>query len=203
MLVSFKGLMRYFTKKMGWGISIDQDENGFVYCHDADFETGPSDYEGYPPCSYDIIYEGVEAHHSEIDMARDEGSVHAANEQCWEAFGYAKRRWDRLDDAEQWKIHGEWMAQKRAEIKACVVDKEARKAKNKEIANFNHAPVVKLEDEIKALEAQLARKRAKHAELRAPLAKLEAEYAKITEPDRIKKELQELVEIEKAWARER
>ena len=187
---------------MGWGISVDQDENGFVYCRDADFETGIDDYEGYPPCSYDMIYEGVERHHSEIDMARDEGSVHAANEQCWEAFEYAKRRWDDLSDEAQWKIHGEWMAQKRAEIKECVVDKEARKAKNLEMANFNHWPVVKLEDEIKALEAQLARKRLDHAELRAPLTKLEAEYAEITQPDRDKKELQELVDLEKAWARE-
>ena len=188
---------------MGWGISIDQDEDGFVYCHDADFETGPGDYEGYPPCSYEMIYDGVEACHREIDMARDEGSVHAANEQCWEAFGYAKRGWDRLDDAEQWRIHGEWMAQKRAEIKQCVVNKEARKAKNKELKAFDHGPVVKLEDEIKALEVQLAHKRAEHAELRAPLTKLEAEYAEITQPDRDKGALQELVDIEKDWARER
>ena len=188
---------------MGWGISIDQDENGFVYCHDADFETGPGEYEGYPPCSYDMIYEGVEEHHREIDWARDEQGLDAARAQAWEAFGCAKGRWDNLDDAEQWKIHGEWMAQKRAEIKACVVDKEARKAKNKEIANFNHAPVVKLEDEIKALEERLAQKRAEHTELRAPLTKLEAEYAEITQPDRTKKELQELVDLEKAWARDR
>lgn len=188
---------------MGWGISIDQDEDGFVYCHDADFETGPEQYEGYPPCSYDMIYEAVEAHRSEIDWARDEQGVDSAREQAWEAFGYAKGRWDRLDDAEQWKIHGEWMAEKRKEIKGCVVDKEARKAKNKEISNFNHAPVVKLEDEIKALEERLARKRAEHQELRAPLTKLEAEYAAITQPDRDKKALQELVELEKAWARDR
>ena len=188
---------------MGWGISIDQDENGFVYCHDAGFETGPEDYDGYPPCSYDMIYEGVEESRRDIDMARDEIGVHAANEQCWEAFIYAKRRWDNLDDAEQWKIHGEWMAQKRTDIKECVVDKEARKAKNKEISNFNHAPVVKLEDEIKALETRLAKKRLEHAELRAPLTKLEAEYAEITQPDRDKKELQELVDMEKSWARDR
>lgn len=188
---------------MGWGISIDQDENGFVYCHDADFETGPDEYEGYPPCSYDMIYEGVEAHRSEIDWARDEQGVDSARSQAWEAFADAKGRWDDLSDEAQWKIHGEWMAQKRAEIKACVVDKEARKAKNKEIAAFDHGPVVKLEDEIKALEAQLARKRMQHAELRAPLTKLEAEYAAITQPDRFKKELQELVDLEKEWARNR
>jgi len=172
-----------------------------VYCHDANFEMGPDDYEGYPPCSYEMIYDGVKAHRSEIDMARDEIGVDAAREQAWEAFGYAKRRWDRLDEAEQWKIHGEWMAQKRAEIKECVVDKEARKAKNKELKAFDHGPVVKLEDEIKALEVQLARKRLDHAELRAPLTKLEAEYAEITQPDRDKKALQELVDIEKDWAR--
>jgi len=62
---------------------------------------------------------------------------------------------------------------------------------------------VKLEDEIKALEERLDRKRAEHTELRAPLTKLEAEYAEITHPDRYKKELQELVDLEKAWARER
>ena len=188
---------------MGWGISIDQDENGFVYCHDADFETGPEEYEGYPPCSYDMIYEGVESRRRDIDMARDEIGVDAAREQAWEAFAYAKGDWNSLDEDEQWKIHGEWMAQKRTEIKECVVDKEARKAKNKEIAAFNHAPVVKLEDEIKALEERLAKKRTEHAELRAPLTKLEAEYAEITQPDRTKKELQELVDLEKAWARDR
>jgi len=188
---------------MGWGISIDQDENGFVCCHDADFETGPDDYDGYPPCSYDMIYDGVEARRRDIDMARDEIGVDAAREQAWEAFAYAKGDWGSLDDAEQWKIHGEWMAEKRAEIKGCVVDKDARKEKNKEISNFNHGPVVKLEDEIKALEERLARKRAEHTELRAPLTKLEAEYAIITHPDRYKKELQELVDLEKAWARQR
>lgn len=188
---------------MGWGISIDQDENGFVYCHDADFETGPEDYEGYPPCSYETIYEGVESRRRDIDGARDEIGVDAAREQAWEAFADAKGRWDDLSDEAQWKIHGEWMAQKRDEIKECVVDKEARKAKNKEIKAFNHAPVVKLEDEIKALEERLAKKRAEHQELRAPLTKLEAEYAEITQPDRDKQALQELVDLEKAWARDR
>ena len=62
---------------------------------------------------------------------------------------------------------------------------------------------MKLEDEIKALEERLAQKRAEHTELRAPLTKLEAEYAEITQPDRTKKELQELVDLEKAWARDR
>lgn len=188
---------------MGWGISIGQDENGYVCCRDADFETGPEDYEGCPPCSYDTIYEGVEEHHREIDRARDEQGLDAARAQAWEAFSEAKGCWESLSDAEQWKIHGEWMAQKRAEIKACVVDKEARKAKNKEIAAFNHSPVVKLEDDIKALEEQLAQKRQKHAELRAPLTKLEVEYDAITQPDRTKKEIQELVELEKEWARGR
>ena len=188
---------------MGWGISIDQDENGFVRCGDADFETGPEDYGGYPPCSYDMIYEGMEVYRGEIDMARDEGSVYAANEQCWEAFGYTKRRWDRLDEEAQWNIHCEWMAQKRAEIKECVVDKEARKAKNEELEAFDHSPVVKLEDEIKALEERLARKRTEHAKLRAPLTKLEAEYAEITQPDRDKKALQAIVDLEKEWARGR
>mgnify|MGYP006272426439 CR=1 FL=1 len=189
---------------MGWGISIDQDENGYVYCSEADFETGPEDYgDDYPPCSYDTIYEGVEAHHSEIDWARDEQGLDAARAQAWEAFSDAKAAWYHMDEDEQWKIHGEWMARKRAEIKACVVDKEARKAKNKEIAAFNHAPVVKLEDEIEALEMQLAQKRKEHRELRAPLTKLEAEYAQITQPDRDKKTLQELVDREKEWARGR
>jgi hypothetical protein len=150
-----------------------------------------------------MIYEGVEEHHREIDWARDEQGVDSARAQAWEAFAEAKGRWDRLDDAEQWKIHGEWMAQKRAEIKECMVDKEARKAKNKELKAFDHGPVVKLEDEIKALEAQLDRKRVEHAELRAPLTKLEAEYAEITQPDRDKGALQELVDAEKAWARGR
>ena len=186
---------------MGWGISIDQDDNGFVYCSDADFATRPKDYDGYPPCSYNTIYAGVEKYHSDIDMARDEIGVDAAREQAWEAFGYAKGGWDRLGFDTQWRIHGEWMASKRQEIKGCVVDKEARKEKNKEIAKFNHGPVVKLEVEIKALEIKLNEKRAEHSKLRGPLTQLEAEYARIIEPDITKKQLQTLVDKEKDWAR--
>ena len=191
---------------MGWGISIDQNENGFVRCRDADFETGPEDYRGYPPCSYDAIYEGVEVYHGAIDMARDDGSVYAANEQCWEAFGYAKRHWDRLDEEEQWRIHGEWMARKRAEIKECVVDTEARTAKAVEIEKFNtkYGPrLEKLGGDIMWLEDLLVKKRAKLAEAREPLDALEAEYAEITQPDRDKKALQAIVDLEKDWARGR
>ena len=120
---------------MGWGICIERDEDGFVYCSDADFETHEGDYKGYPPCSYDIIYEGVESRRREIDMARDEVGIDAAREQCWEAFEYAKRRWDCLDDEDQWKVHGEWMAQKRAKLRSHLAETGPTKKELQDLVN--------------------------------------------------------------------
>jgi hypothetical protein len=189
---------------MGWGINIYQDANGYVRCDDADFKTGPDDYEGYPPCSYDLIYEGVEESHSEIDMARDEGSLHDARARAWEAFEDAKCGWDRLTEEEQWEIHGVWMANKRQEVKELVVDSNARKAKAEEIEKFNtkYGPrLKKLGGDIMWLEDLLVKKRAKLAEAREPLDTLEAEYAAIVRPDVMKREIQRLVHEEKDWAR--
>jgi hypothetical protein len=189
---------------MGWGITIYQDANGYVRCDDADFKTGPVDYEDYPPCSYDLIYEGVEESHSEIDMARDEGSVQDARTRCWEAFGDAKNGWDRLTEEEQWVIHGKWMAARREEVKGLVVDPEARKAKAGEIEKFNtkYGPrLKKLGGDIMWLEDLLSKKRAKLAEAREPLDALEAEYAAIVRPDVMKREIQRLVHEEKDWAK--
>ena len=189
---------------MGWGITIYQDANGYVRCDDADFKTGPDDYEDYPPCSYDLIYQGVEESHSEIDMARDEGSVQDARTRCWEAFGDAKNGWDRLTAEEQWDIHGKWMAARREEVKGLVVDPEARKAKAEEIEKFNtkYGPrLKKLGGDILWLEDLLSKKRAKLTEAREPLDALEAEYAAIVRPDVMKREIQRLVHAEKDWAK--
>jgi hypothetical protein len=189
---------------MGWGINIYQDVNGYVRCDDADFKTGPGDYEDYPPCSYDLIYQGVEESHSEIDMARDEGSVHDARSRAWEAFEDAKRGWDMLTEDEQWKIHGEWMAKKREEVKGLVVDVEARKAKAEEIEKFRtkYGPrLKKLGGDILWLEDLLEKKRAKLAEAQGPLDALEAEYAAIVHPDVMKRKVQRMVHEEKDWAK--
>lgn len=184
---------------MGWGISISQDENGFVYCDDANFTTGPEDYDECPPCSYDMIYEGVEDCHRDIDMARDEIGVHAACDQCYDAFQSAKRSWTHLGADEQWKIHSKWMAEKRKEIKECVVDNVRKKEKQEQIKFFKTRSgrvLEKLEADIEKLEAELAKKRKELEDTRKPLSILEEELAVITGPARIKKELQELVRKE-------
>jgi chromosome segregation ATPase len=94
---------------MGWGISIDQDEDGYVCCADANFETGIEDYEGLPPSSYGFIRNYMEDnYHREIDMARDEGSVQMAFEACDDAFRAAKRAYERLSRDEKLELHLAW-----------------------------------------------------------------------------------------------
>ena len=75
---------------MGWGISIDQDADGYVFCTDADFKTDECDYDGFPPHSYKMIADGVEDEHSTIDWTRDEIGLDAANTACYRAFEVAK-----------------------------------------------------------------------------------------------------------------
>ena len=115
---------------MGWGISIDVDDNGHVYCGDANWDTYSQDYEDedgvYPPSSRQFLCDYMDDnYHGEIDMARDEGSVELANEECCSAFSSAKSAYLDLDDEEREKMHEEWLAETREKLSKIVVDEEA------------------------------------------------------------------------------
>lgn len=127
---------------MGWGISIDQDDNGHVYCSDADWETCSYHYEEnntvYPPSSYEFIRDYMDSnHHGEIDMARDEGSAELAYEECCSAFQSAKYAYDELTDEERTEMHNEWLAKTREEISKIVVDQDATAAALVRIEELN------------------------------------------------------------------
>lgn len=190
---------------MGWGLSIDQDGEGHVYCHEADFETGPDEYDGYPPHSYPVIHEGMEEYHSEIDWARDEQGLDAARARCWEAFSDAKAAYLNLSIDEKIRLHNELMKELKDELKACVVDRTRKKEKEDQIRFFKREwrnKLEKLEADIAHLEKQLEQKRKEYTEMRQPLADLEQELKIIMAPAARKKEIQELINKEKEWARE-
>lgn len=184
---------------MGWGISIGQNEDGHVYCSDANFETDAYDYQGFPPSSYDFIYEKVEENHREIDWARDEMGVDAANIQCREAFANAKAAWRHMDEDEKNAIHAEYVKDLKRQIRECKVDRVRQKEKLDQITFFEKKfgpELDKLNKEIEDLKAKLDEKRAVYKEKREPLAILEGELALITEPARTKKDLQKRLELE-------
>lgn len=115
---------------MGWGISIDVDEDGHVNCGDANWETFSEDYEdedgSYPPSSRQFLCDYMDSnHHGEIDMARDEGSAELAHEECCSAFGCAKSAYIDLEDEERKKMHDEWIVEAREKLSKIVVDEEA------------------------------------------------------------------------------
>lgn len=184
---------------MGWGLSFDQDCEGFVQCRDANFETDESDYQGYPPSSYDFIYEQVEKARSEVDWLRDEMGADAAHERCLEAFRGAKDAWDYMSEDEKTKIHKEYVKDLKKQIRECKVDRVRQKEKVAQISFFEKSfgpELDVLDREIKELEARLEEKRAAYKEKREPLTILEGELAIITEPERTKKELQRRLELE-------
>lgn len=187
---------------MGWGLSIDQDGEGYVYCSEADFETGPEEYEGCPPHSYPIIHEAMEEHHSAIDWARDEMGLDAARAQCWEAFADAKAVYRNLSDDEKIRLHTELVKELKDELKACVVDKTRKKEKEDQIKFFKKEwknKMEKLEADIAHLEKQLEAKRQEYDEMRRPLVVLEDELKIIMAPAERKKEVQALINKEKEW----
>ena len=175
---------------MGWGISISQDEKGHVYCNDADFETDDTDYDGFPPSSYDYICNYMDHHHhSEIDMARDEGSVHLANEACRDAFQSAKYAYEYLDEEEKMRMHEKWLEQTKEDIKNCVVDKLAKKKIKVEIEEYkkgNSDKITKLEEKIKTLEESLEL-------LKSPLQILVDKLYIIQQPAETKHQLESLL----------
>ena len=190
---------------MGWGLSIDQDKDGHVFCSEADFETGPEDYEGFPPHSYKAIADGVEEEHSTIDWTRDEVGLDAARAACREAFEDAKCYYEGLDDDEKWKMHTEYIKELKNEMKLCVVDQTHKKEKEAQIAFFKTqygTELCMLSNEIAHLTAQLESKRKQYEQVRAPLDMLEKELATILKPTVRKKELQALIKRETEWANE-
>jgi hypothetical protein len=190
---------------MGWGISIGQDADGYVFCTDADFETGPEHYEGYPPHSFQTIYENVEAYHSEIDFARDETGLDAARSEAWTAFDNAKAEYWRLSDAEKIELHTNFVKELKSEMKGCVVDRKRQKDKEAQIAFFKneYGPVLgELEADITRIEKELAKKRTEHAEKRRPLTILEQELAAIIGPGERKKEIQKILKQETEWLKD-
>ena len=127
---------------MGWGISIDQDEHGHVYCDDANWETYSQDYEGddgpYPPSSYEFIRDYMDDnYHGEIDSARDNGSIEYAHEECCSAFSCAKSAYDELSDTERTVMRTEWLTSARDELSKIVVDEDATKAAHEKIQALN------------------------------------------------------------------
>ena len=124
---------------MGWGISIDVDEDGHVYCSDANWDTTSQDYVTpgdcvYPPSSREFIRDYMDSqYHDVIDMARDEGSAELACEECRSAFESAKYSYDDLDEEEQTRLHSEWLEQAQRELKGIVVDEEATALAQKRI----------------------------------------------------------------------
>jgi hypothetical protein len=190
---------------MGWGLSIDQDDDGFVFCSEADFETGPEDYEGLPPHSYKVIADGVEEEHSTIDWTRDEVGLDAARAACRDAFEDAKSMYEDLDDDEKWKIHTKYVKELKDEMKLCVVDQTRKNEKEAQIAFFKtqYGPeLCELSNEIARLTAELDSKKKQYEKIRGPLQVLEKELADIVKPAIRKKELQALIKRENEWAKE-
>lgn len=188
---------------MGWGISIDQDEDGFVFCSEADFETGIDDYTGFPPSSYEYIRDGVEQAHSEIDWMRDEMGLDSAKTRCWEAFADAKSSYTHLEESEKDKLHKEYIKDLKARIKLCKVDVKIKKEKEREIEFFlknRGAEIEALENEVKEIEARLAKKRAELDKVKDPLVTLEDDLARIMAPAREKDHLKNLLKCEEdSW----
>jgi hypothetical protein len=187
---------------MGWGITICQNEDGFLMCEDAGFETSASDYDGYPPSSYDFIAEHFEQFHSEIDMARDEMGLNAARQECWEAFENAQKTYHRLTEEEKIRMHRSYINELSAELKTCIVDSKRKNDKEAQIdfVKIRYGPAIgKLEADIAWLESELAKKRRQLAERRAPLDLLENELACIVQPAERKKELQESIRKERSY----
>jgi len=124
---------------------------------------------------------------------------------CASHCSACRTAWDSFSPEGRWRVHGEWMAKTRQEIKGCVVDAEARDAKETEIEIFKtkYGPrLKKLDGDIRWLEDLITKKKAKYAEARAPLDALEAELEAIVEPAKRKRRLQADMHKEKDWARD-
>lgn len=187
---------------MGWGLTIDQDEQGFVQIPDADFFTDESHYEGIPPHAYDLIYEYMETHYRrDIDMARDEGSLDFARETARESFESSKNMCE--GDIE---LHKE----KVKELKAVIKEQTAIINKNKplikktkeeiDIELIKRASAIKiLETEMDDLQKKLDAKQKEYENMVEPITVLEDKLKLYKEDQEEKKRLQKLLDLENEW----
>jgi chromosome segregation ATPase len=187
---------------MGWGLTIEQDEDGFIQIPDADFFTDESDYEGIPPHMYDAIYEYMETHYRrDIDMARDEGSIELAQETARESFQSAKSSCE--GDME---LHKEKVKELKDSIKcenAAIKDSKPliKKTKN-EIDDFllkNDSRIKTIEKEIDNLTTALQAKEAEYEELTKPLMELQDTLESYKQPEQMKRKLQKMLDMEMDW----
>jgi chromosome segregation ATPase len=189
---------------MGWGLTIDQDEHGFIQIPDADFFTDESDYEGIPPHAYDLIYEYMNDHYRrDIDMARDEGSLEFARETARESFESAKHSCDG-----DFELHKE----KVKELKAAIKEQTAIINKNKPLIKKTKeeidielikrdTDIKKFEKEIDELKQLLDTKEKEYEALVAPIVELEDKLKSYKEHDEEKAKLQRLLDRELEWAK--
>jgi len=190
---------------MGWGLSIRQDGDGYVYCEEADFYTGPEDYEGLPPSSYEFIADGVESYHDMIDMARDEQGEDAAREECMDAFNATKGEWEiGVSDKEKREIHEVWLEEKLKALDSaiCIVDHAKKTATEEKIDEFlkeHKEEMDRLKGEITALEKLLADKISMYESKRQPLQRLERDLEQILVPQKTRQKLLELIDEEKKF----
>jgi len=193
---------------MGWGLCIHQDEDGFVQIPDADFFTDASDYEGIPPHAYDLIYERMEEHRRDIDMARDEGTLELARETAMDAFECAKS-FDYEDDRHKWRLHH----RKMKELQEAVAVQTQLLNKNKPLIeeiketinlyDMENADVIKkLESEIYELEKLYNAKNDELQKILNPVVELEEKMTKLSLPKETKRKLQKIMLSEKEWASE-
>ena len=189
--------------QMGWGLTIEQDEYGFIQIPDADFFTDESDYEGIPPHAYDLIYEYMEKHHRrDIDMARDEGSIEFARETAQEAFESAKCSCD--GDME---LHKEKVKELKDSIKcenAAIKDnKPLIKTTKVEIDSFlikNDKRIKSLEKDIDDLKMSLEMKEKEYESFTKPLMDLQDKLDSYKTPEENKVKLQRMLDMEMEWA---
>jgi chromosome segregation ATPase len=188
---------------MGWGLAIEQDEDGFIQIPDADFFTDESDYEGIPPHAYDAIYEYMEKYHRrEIDMARDEGSIEFARETAQEAFQSAKSSCE--GDME---LHKDKVKELKESIKcenaAIKENKSLIKKTKSEIDSFlikNDTYLKKLETEIDNLKKSVEIKEKEYESFTKPLMDLQDTLESYKSPEENKLKLQRMLDMEMEWA---
>lgn len=134
---------------MGWGISISQDDDGHVYCSDANWDTFSEDYDECPPSSYEFIRDYIDYNHrSEIDMARDEGSAELAHTECCSAFQCAKDAYLDLDEEERQDMSDLWIKKTNDELSKIVVDEDATEKARVRIGELSKQ-ISELNDELR------------------------------------------------------
>jgi hypothetical protein len=189
---------------MGWGICIEQDDNGFIQIPEIDFYTTEADYEDVPPHAYDVVYKNMQRYHSEIDMAMDEGSPEFARETAQESFDCAKGYI--YDEDDEIILHKE----KVKELKKSIKDINALITENKPLIKqtkdeidtelLRQSVTIKnIEKEMDDLKSKLETKNKEYEKLVAPIMALEE---KLKSYECVKKEktlLQKLLDRENEW----